>query len=350
MIAATGHDTHARADYARLREYGIRTVRDGIRWHLIEKSAGRYDFSSALPSIEAARETGAQVIWDLCHYGWPDDLDIFSPEFIRRFARLARAFARVLADETDDVPYIVPVNEISFFSWAGATVGVFYPYATGRGPELKQQLVRAAIEGIEAFWSVTPAARILHTDPMVNIVADPARPEEREAADGYNHAQFDGWDMLAGRLHPELGGHQKYLDIIGVNYYPHNQWFYPGGEGMMIDRSHPLYRPARDMLRELYARYERPLFISETGTEDEARVEWLRYVCNEVRAAMEARVPIEGICLYPIVNHPGWEDDRHCHNGLCDYASDNGDREIYHPLGSELLYWRRIFEGSSVNA
>ncbi|HET9531765.1 MAG TPA: beta-glucosidase, partial [Blastocatellia bacterium] len=229
LIAATGHDTHARADYACLKEYGIRTVRDGIRWHLIEKSAGRYDFSSALPLIKAARETGTQVIWDLCHYGWPDDLDIFSPEFIRRFARLARAFARALADETDYVPYIVPVNEISFFSWAGATVGLFYPYATGRGPELKQQLVRAAIEAVEAFWSVTPEARILHTDPMINIVTDPARPEEREAAEGYNRAQFDGWDMLAGRLHPELGGHQKYLDIIGVNYYPHNQWFYPGG-------------------------------------------------------------------------------------------------------------------------
>jgi hypothetical protein len=29
--------------------------------------------------------------------------------------------------------------------------------------------------------------------------------------------------MLAGRFHPELGGQEKYLDIIGVNYYDRNQ-------------------------------------------------------------------------------------------------------------------------------
>ena len=40
--------------------------------------------------------------------------------------------------------------------------------------------------------------------------------------------------------------------------------------------------------------------------------------------------------LYPIVNHPGWVDDRHCHNGLWDYADENGVREIYEPLAMEL--------------
>ncbi|HSE97183.1 MAG TPA: beta-glucosidase, partial [Blastocatellia bacterium] len=346
LIEATGHDRHSLSDYARLRQHGIRTVRDGIRWHLIEQRPGRYDFSSAMPLISAARATGMQVVWDLCHYGWPDDLDIFSPEFIPRFARLARAFARLLADETDDTPLIVPVNEISFFSWAGATVGIFNPFATGRGHELKVQLVRASIEAIEAFWSVAPHARIFHTDPMVNIVPDPARPEDREAAEGYNRAQFDGWDMLAGRLRSDLGGDPKYLDVIGVNYYPHNQWFYPGGEGSMMDRSHPLYRPARELLIQVYKRYGRPIFISETGTEDEERPGWLRYVCGEAYAAMNAGVPIEGICLYPIVNHPGWEDDRHCHNGLCDYADEEGEREVFFPLAQELQHWRRIFEDS----
>ena len=47
-------------------------------------------------------------------------------------------------------------------------------------------------------------------------------------------------------------------------------------------------------------------------------------------------VDIRGICLYPICNHPGWADDRHCHNGLWDYADDNGDREIYRPLADEV--------------
>jgi hypothetical protein len=40
--------------------------------------------------------------------------------------------------------------------------------------------------------------------------------------------------------------------------------------------------------------------------------------------------------LYPIVNHPGWEDDRHCYNGLFDYADDWGDRKAFQPLAIEL--------------
>src|SRR2546423_14032196 len=80
LIATTGHDKYAVADYGRLREQGIRAARDGVRWHLIEKREGRYDFSSVLPMVRAARDAGVQVVWDLCHYGWPDDVDIFSTQ------------------------------------------------------------------------------------------------------------------------------------------------------------------------------------------------------------------------------------------------------------------------------
>lgn len=342
MIAATAHDRFAVADYRRLRGYGLQTVREGLRWHLIEQRPHEYDFSSVLPMIRAAREEGVQVIWDLCHYGWPDDLDIFSTDFIDRFARLTRAFARLLNGETDDVPFIAPVNEISFFSWACAEVGCFYPYIQGRGDELKAQLVRAAIEATEAFWSVDSRARIVQIDPLINVMAHPDRPEDHASAESYRLAQYEGWDMVSGRRCPELGGAPKYLDIIGVNYYPHNQWLYP--ERLMIARTHELYRPFRDMLAEIHARYERPLFVAETGIEDDERPGWLRYVGGEVKAALEAGTPVEGMCLYPIVNHPGWEDERHCHNGLWDYADETGGREIYLPLAEELRRQREQFE------
>jgi hypothetical protein len=48
--------------------------------------------------------------------------------------------------------------------------------------------------------------------------------------------------------------------------------------------------------------------------------------------------------LYPVVNHPGWDDDRHCYNGLWDYADANGDREIFEPLARELESERRLLE------
>src|SRR5689334_651471 len=43
LIAATGHDVNAEADYRMLAAHGIRTVRGGLRWHLIETAPRRYD-------------------------------------------------------------------------------------------------------------------------------------------------------------------------------------------------------------------------------------------------------------------------------------------------------------------
>ncbi len=234
----------------------------------------------------------------------------------------------------------MPVNEISFFSWASGDEGIFYPFMRGKGDEIKRQLVRAAIACIEAVRSILPSARIVHTEPLINVIA--RRPEDERDARRYLDSQFAALDMIAGRLNPELGGHEKYLDILGLNYYVHNQWFYP--DRTMIQPAHPLYRPLRELLCGVYERYQHPLFIAETGIEDDLRPDWLRCVADEARAAILDGIPLEGICLYPILNHPGWEDDRHCHNGLWDYADAAGNREAYEPLACELRRQSYSFE------
>jgi beta-glucosidase/6-phospho-beta-glucosidase/beta-galactosidase len=341
-IAATKHDLLVREDYLRLQGQGMRTAREGLRWRLIEQTPGNYDFSSAVSMIRAARETETQIIWDLCHYGWPDWLDIFKPQFVKAFGRFAGLFGHLLREESDDLPFIAPINEISFFSWAAGQTGYLNPFATGRGDELKEQLVRAAITAIEAMWTVNPLTRIVQIDPLINVLpADPSNPIQVQEAENYRLSQYEAWDMLGGLLKPELGGAGKYLEIIGGNYYVHNQWI---RGGYFVDQNNPRYRPFREMLKEVYERYRRPLFVSETGIEDEARPAWFRYVCGEVRAAMQAGVPVEGVCLYPIVNHPGWDDDRHCYNGLWDYPDERGEREIYAPLAEELQIQRTYFK------
>lgn len=341
LIAATSHDALAASDYTLLQRHGMRAARDGVRWHLVEATPGKYDFSSLTPMLRAAREAGMQVIWDLWHYGWPDGLDIWSPAFVDRLAGFARAFAEVASRESPSAPYVAPINEISFFSWAGGEGGIFDPFAKGRGDAMKAQLIRASIAAIEAMWSVNPAIRIFQIDPIINVIAHPDRPEDAGRAEAYRRSQFEAWDMLSGRARPELGGKPEYLDVIGVNYYIHNQRIH---DGEMLEPSHPRYRHVREMLAEVHARYRRPLFIAETGIEDEARPAWLRHMGNEVRAAMSAGVPIEGLCLYPIVNHPGWDDDRHCHNGLFDYPDPTGARAVYQPLADELARQAALIE------
>jgi polysaccharide biosynthesis protein PelF len=340
LLAASQHDRVTEVDYQCLHAFGIRTVRDGLRWHLIERSPGQYDWSSFLPMLRAARRTGTEVIWDLCHYGYPNDLDIFTPLFEQRFARYARAVARLVREEMASIPCYCPVNEISFWAWAGGTVNYMNPCAHGRGDELKRQLVHATIAATEAIWDVDPRARIVQADPVIHIVADPAWPEDHAAAEGYRLAQYQAWDMLAGRLHPELGGSMRYLDILGVNYYWNNQWMH---NGPRLDIGHPQYRSFRRMLGEVYARYHRPLFVAETGVEADRRPAWLAYIGAEARAAMRAGVPLAGLCWYPIVSHPGWDDERYCPNGLFGSLDAAGQRPVYEPLARELRRQQTLF-------
>src|SRR4051812_35681521 len=332
VTRGTRHDELAERDYRLLQRHGIATARDGLRWHLIETSPGRYDFSSALPMLQAARASGMQVIWDLWHYGWPDDIDIFSAAFVERFTAFAREAAKHISDHAE-APLISPINEISFFSWAGGEGGIFNPFAHHRGDEMKRQLVRASIESIAAMRDVNPALTIVQVDPMINVVPRSPSEEDVRNAEAYRCSQFQAWDLITGRAEPGLGGRDDLIDVIGTNYYIHNQFIWGGG---MIVPSDPRYRHVSDMLQETYARYRKPIFIAETGIEDETRPAWLRYMCKEVFTALAAGVPVEGLCLYPIVNHPGWDDDRHCYNGMFDYADANGERQVFQPLADEI--------------
>jgi beta-glucosidase/6-phospho-beta-glucosidase/beta-galactosidase len=318
MIAGIEHDRRAEADYRMLREVGIAAARDGVRWHLIDRGGG-YDFSSFQPMLEAAMATGTQVIWNLCHYGWPDGLDIFSPEFVDRFARFTAAIARLVHEHTDEIPFYAPVNEISFFCWAGAR-GVMHPFAHGRDDELKRQLVRAAIAACEAVWSVDPRARFLYPEPVIHVFAAKDRPEDAAAAASYNNSQYQAWDMIAGREAPELGGAEKYLDIVGVNYYHSNQWEH--GKERLRWEDEP--RDSRwitfdHFLADVWQRYTRPLLVSETSHFGSGRARWIREIGRDVHRAIRRGIPVEGICLYPILDRYDWENRDHWHNsGLWD--------------------------------
>jgi beta-glucosidase/6-phospho-beta-glucosidase/beta-galactosidase len=344
MIAATQHDRFADADYARLRQVGITSVRDTVRWHLVEPRPGVFDFSSLDGMLAAARHQRMQVIWDLCHYGWPDDLDIFSPAFVDRFARFCAAVARRVGEQGDEVPFYTPINEISFFAWAAGEVGWFFPHARGRGSEVKRQLIRACVAAIEAIWAIDPRARIVTVEPLIHVVPPRGKPDVNGAAAAYRGSQFEAWDMLSGAAAPELGGRPQYLDVMGVNFYHDNQWEHPGGEKIHwhIHPRDPRWVPFHKLLGEAYERYRRPIFIGETSHVGSGRAEWLREMSEELVLAVGAGVPLEGICLYPIIDRFEWDDPSHWHNsGLWDFERDehgNFVRVLNHEYAAELWH------------
>lgn len=332
MIRATAHDRWALRDYEHCARLGLSTLRDGVRWHLIAQRAGHYDWSSWIPMLEAAEQAGVRIIWTLHHYGAPDHADFGSPMYVDEFARFAAAAIRLHREVTGKPALVCPVNEISFFAWA-VGVGYFPMPREITAAFAKRQLVRAGLAAVHAMRDVDHECRVVWSEPLIHVAPRNDAPDERQRAESYRLAQYEVYDLLTGRQEPEMGGTPDMVDVIGLNYYPHNQWYF---DGPTVPLGHHAYRPLADMLMETSARYDRPVWIAETGAEGSARPAWLHYVGDEVQEAMARGVSVEGICLYPLTHYPGWDNGRPVSTGLFSEASDTGDRRLHAPLLREL--------------
>ncbi len=339
LIRATSHDRHVRSDYRQLAGLGLRTLRDGLRWHLIEKSPGEYDWSSWTPMLEAAEELDLQIIWDLFHYGSPDHVDQASADFPKRFADFAVAALQERRSVTSRPAAICPLNEINFICWASECG--YFPRV---GPEergwLKRQFVRAWIAATTAIREIWPDTLVVGAEPLIHIAPHDRRRSTVRAAEENRRGMFESYDWITGLDEPELGGNRSLVDVIGLNYYPHNQWY---RDGPTVPMGHHEYRPLGDMLEEVATRYDKAVFLSETGAEGSGRPAWLHYVCDEVRAALARGVQVEGICIYPVTAYPGWDNSRHCDVGLLSTVGPDGTRDLYEPLVDEIRRQRAIF-------
>jgi UDP-galactopyranose mutase len=350
---SNGHAGRLDEDYAALANFGIRTVRESIGWRVSTDTRGRLDLSATLRTARCARRQGLQVIWTLHHYGLPPGVSFFAEDFADRFAGFCEAVATALRDEGEETPVYQPINEISFLSWAAGTTNLIHPYqpdSPARAWELKCRLVRAAIAGCDALWSIAPDARIVHTDPVIHVVGTSGDERAAREAAALTEQQYQAWDLLSGRLEPGLGGAPRYLDVIGINYYHSNQWAWPTEERLFWHLCDPRRRPFEALLNDVWQRYGRPLFVAETGHVGMGRGPWFEDVAQAALRCQAQGVPLQGVCLYPLVDRTDWEAPSQWHrSGLWDVrgtASAHPDRPahfaraLHGPLALRLRQWQ----------
>ncbi|MCU7616290.1 hypothetical protein NZ698_03710 [Chryseobacterium sp. PBS4-4] len=323
LYKTSGHDRFLEEDYDQLNEIGIKTVREGIRWSVVETKPYEYDWTEVERIIKVSQEKNIQVVWDICHFGFPDDLTPLHPMFARRFSHICREFVikyRSLVPE--GLLIVTPINEVSFISWLGGDVRGTSPYCVGQGWEVKYALMKAYIEGIEMMKEIDPSVRILITEPLISIVSnDPNNNEAVLFAEEKHFEQFQVHDILSGAMCPELRGKPEYLDIIGVNYYYDNQWINETHEFLPWAKEppHPLFRSLHTLVETVFARYGRPIIIAETSHPGEDRAKWIRSITKECISILKSGLPLFGCCFYPLIDRPDWDDlnDWH-HSGIWD--------------------------------
>ncbi|MBB3950742.1 hypothetical protein [Aureimonas jatrophae] len=123
----------------------------------------------------------------------------------------------------------------------------------------------------------------------------------------------------------EIGAHAlaDTADVVGINVYPHD-----------------LRRSIARSLRDVAARYGKPVMIAETGLHKghprrwrgiDDKGDWLRHVLAEVE---RSRAPVAGVCLYPIVDSPAWNAP---HRHRWDHGLIHADLTLDPSLSAALL-------------
>ncbi|OAQ41770.1 hypothetical protein A5893_01245 [Pedobacter psychrophilus] len=311
LLEITQHHLRVEEDYQLLLDIGITSVREGICWSSIETSPGLFDFNEVLNRIKIGEKLGIQQIWDMIHFGYPDDLFPTHPKFCSRFTNLCIEFVRFYNQHSLQPLLIIPINEISFLSWFSGDVRGTVPFLEKSGWDMKYHLCKAAILAIKAIREESPLAKIILVEPLVKVHQNGILSAEE--LQKINEYQFEAVDIIKGRLCPELGGNNMLFDILGINYYWNCQWV-EGGETVYWPDILKVRVPLRQLLKESYLRYNKPIFISETGHFGQGRVEWLEEISEECLAIKQAGIPFFGICIYPVTDRPDWDN-------LLDYSN-----------------------------
>ena len=223
------------------------------------------------------------------------------PNFPQRFTEFAIAALEVQQSVSGRPPIVCPLNEINFLSWA-VEEGYFPRVGPDERGWFKRQLVRTGIAAARR------SAALAGRDDRLGRAADHIAPHNRRrrtvrAAERNLQGMYEAYDWIIGLAEPELGGDPSLVDVVGLNFYPHNQWYLRGPD-------HPDGPPRISSARRHAGRNGGAIRQADLPFRNRRRrvgpavVAPLRLQRGAGRA-WTAAPTVEGICWYPITAYPG---------------------------------------------
>jgi dTDP-4-dehydrorhamnose reductase len=263
------------------------------------------------------------------------------PGFVEGLA----AFARAFAERFPWVDAYTPVNEPLTTARFSGIYGIWHPGARDTGVFARIllnecQAVRAAMRAVRA---VNPGAELVQTEDIGKTHSTALLAYQ---ADFENERRWLSFDLLCGRIMPhsvlwrhlnECGIDADELasfgedpcppDVMGMNHYVTSERFldenltnypvsYHGGNGCHAYADVPAVRVRAEgalgpagLLREVWARYRRPLAITEVQLAC-TREEQVRWLCEMWEAAHHARrdgATVRAITAWALLGAYDWD-------------------------------------------
>lgn len=320
-IEVSGHALGWRTHLSAVAGTGVTHVRYPLRWHRIEPAPGQYCWSATDEVLHHIVGLGLAPIVDLLHHtsypAWLTD-GFADPRFGDAFV----AFAEAVADRYGSLLHAYTlVNEPFITAFFCGHQALWPPH--GRGVPGFVRMLRTLLPPL-ARAAASWRERVPHA---AHVWVDSAEHHDgvgrgRDHADLCNDRRHVVLDLFLGQ---HLAGDRPFLrevlraggedllelphgavDVVGLDYYPHSEWFYDDHRGHA-----PSPRPVglAHLVGEYAARYGAPLMVTETNIRGlpSDRVSWLRHVLEQCEQAVEAGRPLHGVCWFPHLDSHDWD-------------------------------------------
>lgn len=340
-LALTKHYERWREDLHLTHELGIKLLRYGIPYHLINTASGRYDWSFTDEVLPALRELEIEPILDLCHFGMPDWLgnSFQNPDFPKAFAAYARAFAK----RYPWVRLYTPVNEIFVCAKFSAREGLWNEQAKSDRAFVvaTKHLVKASLLAMREIMEVQPHAIFIQSESSEYTHSVCHCQHTKERVSWENQVRFLALDLLY--CHEVRADIHTWLLDNGMTKREYT-WFMDHGLHSRCVMGNDYYAPNERILqhdgtvehtgevfgwyvvtRKYYERYHKPMMHTETnnrgaenagrGGDPERAVAWLWKQWQNLQEMRSEGVPILGFTWYSLIDQVDWDTNLSEANG-----------------------------------
>lgn len=348
----------AEKDFERLAALGMEAQRFGIEWARIEPEQGQINQEAIKRyhgMLDSLKNLGIEPMITLNHFSIPEWL-AKQGGWENKSSRTAfKAYAERMVDEFGDVPYWITINEPANIATIGYLSGGEWPPGRNFDPKAALSVMHnveaANNEAYEVIKKTKPEAQVGSANYVIWFEPDdPNSKIDRAVAKAARTVYNSGLRYLH---------HTKdSSDFIGIDFYTgFNVRFNPSNiskitmedEAIGMVKKFPLGETVKrgdltsDMgwpiapdfflkaVQEMYARYKKPIIITENGIadrDDGMRSFYLLSHLVSLHEAVERGVDVRGYYHWSSVDNLEWMEGYGPKFGLISVDSTSGERTI----------------------